>query len=222
MRTRPALVLALVASLVTAGGVASAAPKSKPKPKPVKPVCNVVTDEKNDTFLVRSQDGVQPGPQENGLDLVSADLASDGKTVTAAIRVVDIDAAVPTAPGGRGFDINFAGPANTSEIFVRATISPTGAVATEAGSRGETVGVTRVSTVLGTGTGVLDAAKNEVRFSFPVAVFATVGGFKVGDTLSFGEITTGRAAGPRAVFADVAVPGTTYKVGTPSCVPLGK
>lgn len=220
MRTRPVLAVTLAASLTLAGGAALAAPKKKPAPKP-KPVCNVVTDDTGDTFLLRSQDGVQPGPQEDALDLVSADLASDGKTITAAIRVKAISAAAPTAPGGRGFDINFAGPANPTELFVRATVSATGAVTTEAGSRGETVGVTRVSTVLGTGTGVLDAAKNEVRFSFPVAVFATVGGFKVGDTLAFGEITTGRAAGPRAVFADVAVPGTSYKVGTPSCVPLG-
>lgn len=221
MRTRPTLALVVAASLLTAGGVAAAAPKPKPKPKP-KPVCNVVTDEKDDTFLLRSQDGTQPGPQENGLDLVSADLASDGKTITAAVRVVDIDAAVPTSPGGRGFDINFAGPANAAELFVRAVVSATGAVTTEAGNRGETVGVTRLSTVLASGTGVLDVAKNEVRFSFPVSVFTPAGGFKVGDSLSFGEITTGRVAGPRAVFADVAVPGTLYKVGTPSCLAVGK
>lgn len=216
---RRALAAALALSVAGAGG-ALAAPKPKPKPKPV---CNVATDAKGDTFAVRVQDtqGGPYGPQDDGLDIVSADLASDGKVLTGVVRVAAL-ATTTTSPGGRGFDINISTPRSPVEVYLRASVPATGAATAEAGTREALPAVTSVSTPLGSGTVVVDAAKNEVRFSFPTSLFDSIGGIKVGDTLAFGEITTGRTVGPRSVFADVAVPGTAYKVGTPTCVPLGK
>jgi hypothetical protein len=216
-RLRPVLALSLVLPLAVAGA-ALAAPKPAAKPKPV---CNVVTDAKGDTFAVRVQDqqGGPFGPQDDGLDLVSADLASDGKVLTGAIRLVSV-APAATSPGGRGLDINITTPRSPAEVYLRVAVPASGAPTAEAGTREALPAVTSVSTPLGAGTAVVDAAKNEVRFSFPASLFDSVGGIKVGDTLAFGEITVGRTVGPRSVFADVAVPGTSYKVGTPSCVPL--
>jgi hypothetical protein len=221
VRARAVLALVLTAGLA-AGGTAVAAPKPKPKPKP-KPVCNVATDAKGDTFAARVQDtqGGPFGPHDDGLDIVSADLASDGKVITGVVRVVSM-APASTSPGGRGFDINIATPRSPAEVYLRASVPASGAPTAEAGTREALPAVTSVSTPLGAGTAVVDTAKNEVRFSFPTSIFESVGGIKVGDTLSFGEITVGRTLGPRSVFADVAVPGTSYKVGTPTCVPLGK
>jgi hypothetical protein len=71
MSLRPALVVALCVSVV-AGGAAVAAPKK------VKPVCNIVTDAKGDGQLVAT-------PNAKPLDIVSADIATGPKTVTAIL-----------------------------------------------------------------------------------------------------------------------------------------
>lgn len=205
----------LVLTSLAAGG-AVAAP-AKPKP-----VCNLVTDEKDDTFLLRSQDGAGAyGPQENAADIVSADLASDAKNITGVIRVKSLAAAPSTSPGGLSYDINLTSSTTEKPLYLRAVVPNAGTPTAEAGSR-ESVVVTSVSAPLGAGTVVVDKAKHEVRFSFPIAHFASVGGMKAGTKLNFGDVTTGRAAGSRAVFADVATDGKTYVAGAKSCVIPGK
>ena len=53
-------------------------PEPEPAPKP-KPSCLTISDPKGDTFAIRAQDGQGAnGPQEDALDIVSGDLASDG------------------------------------------------------------------------------------------------------------------------------------------------
>jgi hypothetical protein len=200
-------------ALVAAGGAVAA---------PAKVACNLVTDAKDDTFLLRSQDGAGAfGPQEDAADIVSADVASDAKNITGVIRVKSLAAAPSTAPGGLSYDINLTSSATDLPLYIRAIVPSSGAPTAEAGSR-ESVVVTSISVPLGSGTVVVDKAKNEVRFSFPVALFDSVGGLKPGTKLNFGDVTTGRAAGSRAVFADVAVEGKTYAAGTKSCVVPGK
>jgi hypothetical protein len=219
MHARP-LRLALVGStgvcLLLAGGAAAA--PAKPKP-----VCNLVQDAENDTFLVRAQDTAGAfGPQEDAMDIVSADLASDAKTLTGVIRVKDLAAATATSPGGVSYDINFTTPDIDSPVYIRAFVPGSGDPVTDAGTR-ESVVVTSLATSLGEGTAVVDEAKNEVRFSFPLAHFTPAGGLKPGAKLTFGDVTTGRALNSgRAVFADVATSDKTYTVGAPSCVAPGK
>lgn len=204
-----------VLGLVASAGLAAAAPAPKP-------VCNLIDDPKDDTFLVRAQDGAGTyGPQEDSLDIVTADVATDAKTLTGVIRVKSLAAAAATSPGGASYDINFTTPSSPSPLYVRAVVPSTGEPTAEAGSR-ESLVVTSVSAALGAGTVVVDEAKNEVRFSFPLDHFKAVGGLKPGAKLTFGDITTGRAAGSRAVFADAATSTKTYTVGAPSCVAVGK
>jgi hypothetical protein len=218
MTARPlrlVMVGSLGLSLVVAGG-AVAAP-AKPKP-----VCNLVQDAESDTFLLRYQDTAGAyGPQEDSLDIVSADLASDAKTLTGVIRVKSLAAAAATSPGGVSYDINFTTPDIASPVYVRAVVPSSGEPTAEAGTRENAV-VTSIATPLGDGTVVVDTKKNEVRFSFPLADFTPAGGLKPGAKLTFGDVTTGRAAGSRGVFADAATSDKTYTVGAPSCVVPGK
>lgn len=215
MRARPALALALLPALLV-GGAATAAPAK------AKPVCNLVVDPQDDTFLLRSQDGAGTyGPQENTADILSADVASDAKTLTGVIRVKSLAAAAATSPGGISYDINFTTASIAAPVYVRALVPSSGAPTAEAGTR-ESVVVTSLSAPLGAGTVTVDKAKNEVRFSFPVSLFTPAGGLKPGTKITFGDITTGRAAGSRAVFADVATGGKAYTIGAPSCVVPGK
>ena len=214
--SRPALAIGVGLTLLLAGAATAAPAKT-----PAKPVCNLISDPKGDTFALRSQDTAgQYGPQEDGMDIVSGDVASDAKTLTGVLRVANLSAVVPSSPGGVSFDINFLSATSDAPLYIRAVVTPAGATA-EAGSR-QTVAVTSLSTALGAGTVVVDKPKNEVRFSFPVALFASVGGLKPGSKLVFGDITTGRAITTRAVFADVATEAKSYTVGSPSCVVPGK
>lgn len=217
MNARPlrlAVVGVIGLSLIGAGGAVAA---------PAKPVCNLVEDAEDDTFLVRFQDTAGAyGPQEDSLDIVSADIATDAKTLTGVVRVKDLAAAAATSPGGASYDINFTTPAIASPAYIRASVPSSGDPTAEAGTR-EAAVVTSIATPLGEGTVVVDEAKNEVRFSFPLAHFTPAGGLKAGAKLSFGDVTTGRAlSSSRAVFADAATSEKTYTVGARSCVVPGK
>lgn len=216
MRTpsRPLVLLAASAALVTGAAAASAAPK---KPAPVKPVCNLVVDEPNDTFLLRSQDGVAAGPQEDALDIVSADLASDAKRITAVIRVKKLATTIATGVG-QGYELQFLNDGENT-LYLSATVS-NGGQAFSVGFRDPTA---NTATSLGDASGVFDLAKNEVRISAPVSAFSAQGtGVKPGKLLSIGTITASRNLVAVNVFADVNEGGTTYKAGAPSCVTPGK
>lgn len=209
-----------------ASGLAVAALAS---PSSAAPKCNIVTDAAGDTFLLRYQEippGGAYGPQEDSLDIVSADLASDGKVLTAVIRLKNLAAAASTSPGGAGYDLNFTSPNSKLGLFMRATRTSAGEVF-EAGFKDPVgaggINLTTLSTILSPATGVFDAAKNEIRMHVPLAVFDAQGGIKKDNLLTFGEVTSGRAAGSRSVFADAAVAeAATYKVGADSCVKPGK
>lgn len=212
---RPAIALSLGATAVL-GGAATAAP--------AKVACNIIEDEKGDTFLYRTVDEPgEYGPQEDRADIVSGDVASDGKVITGVIRVVNLAATAATSPYGVAYDINFTAPSVTPSLFMRATVTAAGTTVSQAGTRERLPAVTSLSTVLASGTAVVDLKQNEVRFSFPLSTWSGVGGIKKGDRLSFGDITTGRATGDsRAVFMDVTTNSKPYKVGDRSCVAPGK
>src|SRR5687768_14584060 len=118
MRARllhPAVAAGVLGLMAATVGVAGAAP-AKPKP-----VCNLVQDAKDDTFAARYQETAGAyGPQESSLDIVSADLASDAKTLTGVLRVQSLAAAPATSPGGASYDINFTTPSIEAPLYVRA------------------------------------------------------------------------------------------------------
>lgn len=211
--TRIALTGSLVLSLAAAGG-ALAAPD---------PVCNLITDEEGDTFLLRTQDTVGLyGPDESSLDITGGDLASDAKTITGVIRVAELSTTAGTSPVGLSFRLQFALPGQTeSNLYMTANVV--------GGTESFAVGVrdiaTNTSTKLADATGVFDLDNSEVRISAPLDAFKDAGGIKSGARLTLADLdqTSSRpsGAGP-SVFADVAISDKTYIAGTPSCVAVGK
>lgn len=216
---------ALGVALATVAGAAQAAP--------VKKVCNLVADATGDTFAARAQDGTAPGPQDDAFDIKSGDIASDGKTITAVIRVAKLTNAT-TSPQGRGFAFDFLLPTSDLQGSLRAVLITGQAPYFEATVKDPSV-PNSPSTFLGTVKGVVDTAKNEIRISAPAATFAQLGAIKKGTliTPASDAATSGRAVPPspgvagapvttRYVFADVATDSKPYRVGTPSCVAIGK
>ncbi len=230
---RPALALVAVAA-VMASGVAQAAPAKGKKPAP--PVCNLIEDTKSDTFLVRSQDSQKAyGPQEDALDLVSEDVASDGVTLTAVVRVVKLATRVGSAPGGTDYRVQFTIPGQdgTKENFVlNARTDSSGAPSFLLALRTIVGASQSVSQKVADATGAFDLAKNEVHISVPVASVKSGSNVLGKDGLllfsgldqtssrsTFVNPATGTAT---ATFADVTATEKSYKVGTPSCVVPGK
>jgi hypothetical protein len=226
MNFRPVGALALVLATVV-GAPAHAA--SKPKTP-----CQWVKDEKNDTFLARAAEGNPNNPQEPGLDITSADLASDGKTVTAVIRIAKWSPSVQTAPLGYGFAFTFLPPLSNMEASLRAVFITGQAPYYEATYRDPSV-PNGPSTFLSLATGSVNTAKGEIHISAPATAFAPIGLIKKGAKLFPGTdtATSGRAVPPtpgtagqptatRMVFSDAAATGKPYTVGAPSCVVPGK
>ncbi len=89
---RPALAVVLVSSAVVAGG-AVAAPA---------PVCNLVVDDKGDTESA-------PFPASDTIDITSADVASDGETLTAVLRVAKYTANETATIYGKRYIVAFEG-----------------------------------------------------------------------------------------------------------------
>lgn len=211
---RPAVALVLCATVVAAGA-ATAAPA-------VKPSCNLVEDAKGDTFLLRSQDTAGAyGPTESALDIVSADLSANAKSITAVIRVDKLSKSAGTAPGGLSFRVQFATPTENDEnLYLNATTSGGTDVFT-AGTRAITANLaTKTADV----TGVFDTVKNEIRITAPLSTFAAQG-VKPGALLTLAgldQTASRNAVAGKAVFADVATSEKSYKVGAPSCVVPGK
>jgi hypothetical protein len=73
----------------------------------------------------------------------------------------------------------------------------------------------------GTATGVVDLAKSEIRISAPLAA---IGSPKAGSLLSVSDVVVKRSAANQYYgrFADSQGGGRAYKLGTPTCVPVGK
>lgn len=222
MNIRPLIAITVCAG-VALGGVATAGPKKKPAP-----VCNLVTDNKDDTFLLRYQQTgndlgapVPYGPHESALDITSVDVSSDAKTLTAVVRVQKLSKAASTAPGGLSFRVQFATPTQKDENIYLSGYTNGSTDTFEAGTRAITA---NVQTKLADATGVFDLQKNEVRISAPLATWAKQGATP-GVVVSFEGLdqtaSRGVAAG-RAAFADVALSDKTYTLGAPSCVVPGK
>lgn len=221
---RLAVTGAVALSSVGIGG-AVAAP-AKPKP-----VCNLISDAKDDTFALRSQDseGVY-GPQEDALDIVSGDIASNGKVLTAVLRVKKMALSAGSSPNGLSFRVQFThgGLDEDTNLFLSGRASGTNQVFT-AGSRAITA---NISTKLADVKGVFDLAKSEVRITAPLDVFTSLGGgIKTGTKLQLAELdqTASRFVGVNpatgadtATFADVTTSVSSYTVGAPSCVVPGK
>ncbi|MBK5305119.1 MAG: hypothetical protein JJD92_00370 [Frankiaceae bacterium] len=232
MQSRLALVPA-IALVALVSPMANAATK----PAKVAPSCNTITDPAGDTFAVRSQDQQGAyGPQEDGLDVTSGDLASDGKVVTAVVRIAKLSRSIALSPTGMSAGIEFTIGGSDTIVRLQAVLVTGQADRFEVTSIAADAVPNTPSTYVGAATGVVDLPKNEVRISAPVALLAPFGPVTKGTKLFPGDAqsaTTGRAtpvstttpgapASTRGAFADVAIGGKPVVVGAPSCVVPGK
>ena len=229
MQVRLALVPVVALVAVTAP-FAQAAPKAKP-------VCQTISDAKGDTFAVRVQDSQGAyGPQEDGLDITSADLASDGKVVTAVVRIAALSRAVATSPQGITVGVDFSIGSSDSIVRLSAALVSGAADRFEVSATAADALPNTPSTYVGEATGIVDAKAGEVRIHAPAKLLEPYGALKAGVKLIPSEaqsatasrgvppITTtpGQPMTTRGPFADVAAGGKTYVVGTASCVKPGK
>ena len=212
-RLRPALALG-VATVALFGGVASA--KSAPAP-----VCNLVTDPAGDA-------SVDPAgaAADDGLDVVSVDIASDKNNITAVIRVKKLDTSA-----ARNWTAVFS--ADGTDFSLAGHITAAGTQVFDAAYAGATGG-----SIYGPGTtGVFDTAKNEVRITAPLSLLSEQATIKPGKTKVTGiGATTGAELlvpdvsgtfGPTLfsyspINADTTDAGKDYLAGSASCVAVGK
>jgi hypothetical protein len=195
-------------SLAVVAGQAVAAPKAKP-------VCNLVTDEKGDGGVASSSDG---------MDIVSADIASNAKAVTAVIRLAgDPSGFDPQAPGGKNYYLTFTAPGSDQPQFLSAEFDPVAGASYHSGYEEDVNGV-------GNRTSDDDPVVGSVKGSVititaPLSAFAGRTSLKPGKKLTqltadvYALLGTSVTGGLLA-NADTAT-GTSYTTGTPSCVKVG-
>jgi hypothetical protein len=226
MKVRAAV---LVVSLLPLGAATSAFAATRPAPKPV---CQIIKDATGDA----AYNGVVPGTGND--DIVSADLASNGKTVTAVIRLAALDANDPQAPLGHNYIVTFGGKGAANTLFLAARTYATGTKFLYGYQGSDPTLPINISYPMGDATGTVNAAKKEIHISVANAAFAAQGSkLPVGSKLTSPAVLSYRIVGQGVVpsmqvgpqwvplggvsepFDDAA--GKSYVVGTPSCVKPG-
>lgn len=211
---RPVLCLALAASLPLA---LTAEAATRPKPKPV---CKLVVDATSDASFLGA------APNDANLDIVSADVASNAKTITAVLRLASFAETDPQAPLGRGYYLTFNAPGSEFPLYFNFQITPDlkrftwGSQEVLATGNGSYV-------KKGDATGVLDAAKGEIRISAPVSAVSAIANVKPGAKLSSLTASSTMVLGTSATgglvsTVDEAEGAKSYVAGYPSCVVPGK
>ncbi|HVE74559.1 MAG TPA: hypothetical protein VNA30_05645 [Mycobacteriales bacterium] len=213
-RTRSGLALAAAAAVLLAGS-ATAAPKKKPapKPKPVAPVCNLINDEKGDA---KFEGQVTAHPS---FDIITGDLATDGKNVTGVLRMDGNPAGGnPEAIGSSRYYLKFSVPGAEKEQYLGAIVPFTGAASFRTGqvtpNSDGTITYTNDTEPV---TGSIKA--NIITISAPLAAFSARAVIKPGQKLGL-SAETFSLVGVLLVGADDAA-GKAYIAGNPSCVKPG-
>jgi len=208
MRARPVLVAAALLSSA-ATGAATQADAAK-----VKPICNNVVDAKGDVGLYGGT-GATP---DDALDIVSADLGSSAKGVTAAIRLSKLSSPAPTSPGAAVYELRFEHRKSGDVYSLWASV--TGGQATFGVGTVDTSASAEMATSTGTATGVLDVAHNEIRIYAP---YSALGGAKVGVKASIDDVIVKRGLPTNYYgrYADEGAATKSFLLGAPTCVKLG-
>ena len=213
-------------TLTLLGGPALAAPKR---------ACNLVTDPAGDGGMWGQ---VPPGTPAypTSLDILSADIATDAKNLTAVIRVAELQSMETGSPGGIGFSFNVTVDKNR---FSLSASRDTGSdpLFTLSG-RLEYVGDENNGAasygMLGLIDGVFDEDRSEIRMTAPLKLFSPAAKISRGDrfndlrlwshyTVGFASDTDNRRPhGGVGHSADRAESKATYAAGSPSCVRVGE
>lgn len=207
---RPALAVGLVAAFAVSG-VASAAPAKKAST----PVCNQVTDDKGDAAVAT----VAADPN---LDITSADIASNGKVVTAVIRLASYSDTDTTSPMGRTYYFGFNAPGADNQVYLSVGVDPALGATYD---YGDLEGNLYTSKASNDATGSIDAAKGTLTVTAP----ADLGGLsklKPGVKLTALEVKSTALVGVLGSglveTVDTATGAKPYVVATPACVIPGK
>jgi hypothetical protein len=209
---RPTLTVAVGAAVVLA---MPAGAVSKPKP-----VCNLVTDDKGD-----SEGLVSSGTA--GLDILTADVASDAKKVTAVMRLAGspMGALDPDAPEGAAYYVSFTVPGAANPVYLSAQSDVSGAYSYSIGDiepspTGGQLYQNKAGDVKGTISG------NNITMSVDRATLAALGDVKPGKKLGglaaevFYPVEVPMVGG-LLEQADTAESKKAYVAGAPSCVKPG-
>lgn len=207
--TRPAALLALSAAVLSAG-VASAATK-KPAPKPV---CNLVVDDAGDASVLG------PDPSDSTLDILSADLASDAKNVTAVLRVKSLSGSSAAATG-RNYYVQFTTASAKNPIYFSYETSPLGSFFSWGDLEPGAGGVDSY-TGKGDAIGTIDKAKNEIHLTVPVKELSLLANLRPGVKVTSISANTTAAFVVLVSTVDEAEGTKAYIAGAPSCVKPGK
>ena len=228
MRAGRGVRLALAGPAVLAGAPLAAPATAATK---VRPVCHLVTDDRGDAGTT----AVPHVPGGDTDDILSADVASDGRTVTTVIRMADVQVPDPDAPAGRGYSFSFQLRGAPTTYFLTARTYATGTRYQYGSYAVDGAGQSYVR-VLGEGTGTVSPTAHEVHVSAPAAAFrpqqvrrgATLVSLTARAYRWWGQgLVDDRDVGPvhaplygTGSAFDEAL-GNRYVVGTPSCVRLG-
>jgi len=207
---RPAAALAVVASLA-ATGVASTTALAATKPKPV---CHLVVDPAGDATPQ------PPIPSDDSLDVVSGDLASNAKKVTAVIRLKDLGATSPTQVSGRNYFFLFSLRNADYPVYFSYREDVTGG-AFEWGDLEPGAGGVGTYTKMGSAAGVVDVAHSQIRITVPVADVRSLGKIAPGSKVTGMQISTTAVVGVLVFDVDTAQTAKSYVAGTASCVVPG-
>jgi hypothetical protein len=216
----------LVLSLLPVGAAATATAATKPT---AKPVCQIIKDAAGDA----EYNGAVPG--SDGDDITSADLASDGKKITAVLRLAAVSASDPSAPLGRGYFIEFGAKGSDSDLFLSARTYPTGTKYVFGYSAPDPNTGINTSYTIGDATGSVSPEKSEVRITAPNAGFAPSGTKLPKNTklltptatvyriVGQGLVPSQSVGGQRVPIGGFLLPfddatGKNYVVGAASCV----
>jgi hypothetical protein len=211
---RPALALALVASVAAAG--AAGAVVKNPAPQPV---CKLIVDDAGDASLQA------PIPSDDSIDLTGADLASDTKNVTAVLRIKNLGATSPLQVTGRNYYFEFTPAKAQFPVYFSYEEDFSAPLLGGVFSYGDLepgTGGVPTYTRKGDATGVIDSAKNEIRISVPTSAVQALGNVKAGSKISSLSASTTAVLGVLVADVDTAEATKPYVAGYPSCVKPGK
>lgn len=201
----------------------------------VAPVCKLLVDDAGDTKVMG-----QVKHQDDAMDILSADVASNAKEVTAVIRVKKYAATDQTAPLGRSYYLLWAAKGAPGPVFLSAGVYPN-ANEFVFGFLDETATPGRF-TSLGSARGVFDADKSEIRVTAAISdlVKNKLGTYKAGEKLASLKAEARSFTGQNVVqkptgwpsqapfirglvhVVDDATATKSYSIGAPSCVAVGK
>lgn len=212
--------VALTLAVALAGGASAAA-------APRGPACNLVVDA---TYDDQATPATGTSPREASsprVDIVSADVASDSRVLTAVVRVRDLSAPDPGAAPGASYHLSLRTQGETFRLFgERSAESERYLLARERdGAMGEIIA--RVS-------GMFDEDRSEVRITASLREFRPCAVITRGTRITTLAVDTFHSQGVaeqvvpvvgervsylNGVGADAASGGrSTYAAGSPSCV----